>query len=232
MSLLDRILGPKASREEADENPARYWTPKVLFTVSAILLIASILLPFWVLDLTAPQYPEGLTIHAYVNRLEGDVTELETLNHYIGLPSFEDGAQLERSVSIAGIVALAGLLLAGLYIRSRWVLLFALPAVLFPLIFVADLQFWLWRYGHDLDPSAPLSNSIGSFTPPIFGSSKIGNFTTHATPGIGLIIAIIAAVVTMVGLWFHRRAYKPLVDELALEAAAAATAEGADPATA
>lgn len=230
MSLLDRILGPKVSRDEASENPARYWTPKMLFTISALLLIVSILLPYWVLDLAAPQYPDGLTVTAFVNRLEGDVQELENLNHYIGLPSFEDGAQLERTVSIAGIIALAGLLLAGLYIRTRWVLLFAIPAVLFPLVFLADLQFWLWRYGHDLDPRAPLANSIGEFTPKIFGSSKIGNFTTDARPAIGLVIAVVAALVAMAGLWFHRRAYKPLIDELALETAAGHL-DAADPAT-
>jgi hypothetical protein len=214
MSLLDRVLGPKVPREEMQANQARYWTPKVLFTVSALLLMVSILFPYWVLDLTAPQYPDGLRVQAFVNRLEGDVNELEELNHYIGLPSFADGAQLERSVSIAGIIALAGLLLAGLYIHSRWVLVFALPAVLFPLIFMVDLQYWLWRYGHDLDPRAPLTGAVGEFTPPILGPADIANFTTKALPGPGLYIAVLASIVTVVGLWYHRRAYKPLVDEI------------------
>ena len=214
MSFLDRVLGPKVPREEIQVNQARYWTPKLLFTVSALLLMVSILFPYWVLDLTAPQYPDGLRVQAFVNRLEGDVNELEELNHYIGLPSFDSGAQLERSVSIAGIIALAGLLLAGLYIHSRWVLVFALPAVLFPLIFLADLQYWLWRYGHDLDPRAPLTGAVGEFTPPILGPADIANFTTNALPGPGLYIAALASIVTVVGLWFHRRAYKPLVDEI------------------
>jgi hypothetical protein len=230
MSFLDRVLGPKVPREEMQKHLARYWTPKVLFAVAALLLMISIMFPYWILDLTAPQYPQGLRIEAFVNRLEGDVGELEELNHYIGLPSFEDGAQLERSVSIAGIIALAGLLLAGLYIQSRWVLVFALPAALFPLIFLGDLQFWLWRYGHDLDPAAPLTGAVGEFTPPILGPAEIANFSTKALPGPGLIIAVLASIVTVVGLYFHRKAYKPLVDEIRAQAAQA-DAEGIDPAT-
>lgn len=214
MSVVDKILGPKLELKETLKDPGRYWTPKVLFTLAALALMASIIFPYWILNMTAPQYPEGLSVNAYVNRLEGDVKELEGLNHYIGLPSFEDGAQLERSLSIVGILVMGGILLAGLYIHSRWVLVFATPAVVFPLIFIGDLQFWLWRYGHSLDPRAPLSSAVGEFTPPIFGPADIANFTTDATFGLGFILAVIASGLTMAGLWFHRRAFKPLVEAM------------------
>ncbi len=214
MSALDRILGPRVSPEELAANPEVYRRPKALFSGASLLLVVSLLLPYWVLRLDAPQFPDGLTITAYVNRLAGDVVEIEGLNHYVGLGSFEDGAVFERSIAIIAIVTLAGLLVAALYIHSRWVLVLATPALLFPLIFVVDLQYWLWTYGHNLDSAAPLADAVGEFTPPVFGPATIAQFETLALPGWGLLLAIAAAVLVAMGLVYHRRAYKPLIDSL------------------
>ena len=214
MTVLDRILGPRVPLEERQKHADLYRRPALLFGSSALLLMISLLLPYWILQLKAPQFPDGLSIRAYVNRLQGDVGELEGLNHYIGLGSFEDGAVFERSIAIIAIVVLAGLLAAAILFHSRWVVVFTAPAVFFPLVFVADLQYWLWRYGNNLDPTAALSNTVDEFTPPIFGPSSIANFDTVAWPGPGLVIAVVAAGLTGYGLWSHRKAYKPLVDQM------------------
>lgn len=211
-TMLDRILGPRVPQELTADQRKLYRLPTMLFSGAALLLIISILLPYWRLDLWAPQYPDGLVVEAFVNRLQGDVVELEGLNHYVGLASFEDAAVFERSIAIAGILGLAGLLAAGLAIHSRWVLVFALPALLFPVIFIADLQWWLWRFGHNLDPRAPFAAAVGEFTPPIFGPAEIAQFDTLALPGPGLILATIASGLIGYGLWRHRRAYKPLIE--------------------
>lgn len=208
---LDRIIGPRIPRGTSAEDMRAFRRPTVLFTTAALLLAVSVLLPYWTLRLTAPQYPDGLTVNAFVNRLEGDVSELEGLNHYVGLASFADAAVFERSVSVAAILTLAGLLLAGLWIHSRWVMVAAAPAALFPLFFVADLQYWLWRFGHNLDPAAPFAAAVGEFSPPVFGPAKIAQFDTLALPNIGLVVAIIAAGLATVGLWHHRKVYRPLV---------------------
>lgn len=226
MSALDQILGPRVPNEELSAHRARYRLPGSLFALAALLLTVSIFFPYWFLRLKAPQFPKGLVVQAYVNRLTGDVRELEELNHYIGMKSFASGAVFERSISIAAICVLAGLMLAGLFIHSRWVVVFVLPALVFPLIFIVDLQWWLWRYGHELDPSAPLADAVGDFTPRVFGKGQIAQFDTYATPDVGLILAIAASILVLAGLVFHRRAYKPLVEP---EAGAEATnGDGSD----
>jgi hypothetical protein len=212
MKTLDRILGPRVPREEMEAHPSIYRLPAYLFTGAAMLLMISMLLPYWVLRMSAPQFPKGLSIQAYVNRLAGDVVELEGLNHYVGLDSFEDGAVFERSIAIFAIIVLAGLLVAALLIHSRWVVVLVFPALVFPIVFLADLQYWLWSFGHNLDTSAPLANAVGEFTPPILGPAEIAQFDTLALPGLGLILAFVASVLVAVGLFYHRRAYKPLVD--------------------
>ena len=217
MKTLDRILGPRVSREEMHAHPGTYRLPAILFTGAALLLVVSLLLPYWVLRMSAPQFPEGLTISAYVNRLAGDVVELEGLNHYVGLDSFESGAVFERSIAIFAVVVLAGLLVGALLIHSRWVVVFVLPALVFPLAFILDLQYWLWRFGHNLDTTAPLANAVGEFTPPIFGPAEIAQFDTWALPGPGLILAFFASVLVATGLYYHRNAYKPIIDAMAAE---------------
>lgn len=212
MTIVDRILGPRIPKAERRRDPRKYRLPTWMFTGAALLLMVSLLLPYWVLYLKAPQFPNGLQVRAYVNRLEGDVGELEGLNHYVGLKSFEDGAVFERSIAIMAVIVLAGLLVAALLVHTRWVLLLALPGLLFPYLFIADLQFWLWKYGNQLDPRAPLAAAVGEFTPPVFGTAEIAQFDTLAVPGPGLVVAFIASVMIGVGLWYHRRAYKPLID--------------------
>jgi lysylphosphatidylglycerol synthetase-like protein (DUF2156 family) len=194
------------------QHRARYLLPTALFLIAALLLLVSIFLPYWRLTLNAPQYPAGLYVEAYLDGVEGDVGEIDGLNHYIGMRPLAEAAQFERSISIIGVVVLALLVLAAVFVHSRWAALLALPALLFPLIFLADLQFWLANFGQNLDPTAPLSSSVDPFIPPVLFTGRIAQFSTTAVPAAGLWLAIAASALILAGLYFHRRAYKPLVD--------------------
>lgn len=209
---VEKILGPRVPAEELRAHRGRYLLPTVLFLLAALLLLVSIFLPYWTLTLNAPQYPAGLSVDAFLNRVEGDVNEIDGLNHYIGMRPLAEAAQFERSISIIGVAVLVLLVLAAVFVHSRWAALLALPALLFPLIFLADLQFWLANFGQNLDPSAALSSSIDPFIPPALGTGHIAQFSTTAAPAIGLWLAIVASILILIGLYFHRRAYKPLVD--------------------
>ncbi|MDK1019571.1 MAG: cytochrome C [Actinomycetota bacterium] len=191
------------------EHAERYRLPKWLFSAAALLLMVSLLLPYWILLLSAPQFPDGLTLRAYVNRLEGDVGELDGLNHYIGLKSFSEAAPIERSIAVPAIIAVAVLLIVAVFSRSRWVLVVVTPALFFPVVFVIDLQFWLWLFGNNLDPAAPLAAAVGEFTPPVFGPAEIAQFDTLALPGPGLLLALTASALIIRGLYLRRRACRP-----------------------
>jgi copper chaperone NosL len=101
---------------------------------------------------------------------------------------------------------------AAIFIHTKWVVLLALPALLYPIIFVADMYFWLRNFGLNLDPTAALSNYIEPFVPTILGEGLIGQFKTISSFGIGFYLACLASILILVGLYFHRQAYKPLVD--------------------
>jgi hypothetical protein len=216
MTTLEKIVGPRISLRQMAAGRARFLLPTLLLGLAGLLLVVSILVPFWRMTLLAPQYPQGLKVDAYLNRLEGDVREIDGLNHYIGMRPLGEAAQFERTVSIAAVLGIALLALGAVYIHTRWAALLSLPALLFPFIFLADLAWWLRDFGTNLDPHAPLSSSIKPFVPPVLGKGVIGQFATVATPGPGMILAWIASGLILVGLLFHRRAYKPLVDAEAL----------------
>jgi copper chaperone NosL len=209
---IDRIVGPRAPADEVEARRVRYLLPTLFLVGAAVLIIVSIFLPYWSLVLHAPQYPQGLVVHAYLDRLEGDVQEIDGLNHYIGMRPLGEAAQLEKSISIFAIVALALLVLAAIFIHSPWSALLALPAILLPAVFLVDLYFWLNNFGQNLDPNAALSSSIEPFTPTILGEGVIGQFRTVAFADFGLLLACAASVLIVIGLFLQRRAYKPLVD--------------------
>lgn len=201
--------------------------PSALLMLGALLLMVSMLLPYWSLKLLAPQYPKGLKVSVYVNHLDGDVREVDALNHYLGMPPLDEGGQLERSISVVAVVALGLLLLGAVFVHNRWAALLALPALAYPFIFLADLELILYQYGHSIDPQSALGGAIQPFTPPILGRGAIGQFGTFARFEIGFYLVIASLVVILIGLWFHRRAYKPVADARKRAQAAASTAQQA-----
>lgn len=217
---LEQVIGPRAPEEAKKENRMRFLWPPILMWSAAILLIVSIFFPYWSLVLHAPQYPKGLVVHAYINRMEGDVDEIDGLNHYIGMRPLNEAAQLEKSISLYGLIALALVVAAAIYVHSPWAALLSLPAILFPAIFLGDLFFWLNNFGQNLDPNAALSSSIEPFTPTILGEGIIGQFRTVAYADFGLLMATGASILIIIALFLQRRAYKPLRDEMKQQQAA------------
>ena len=162
--------------------------------------------------MTAPQYPKGLRVNVYVNHLEGDMREIDELNHYLGMPPLDNGGQLERSISFVAIGVFGLLLIAGVFVHNQWAAIIALPVIGYPIVFLADLFYILYQYGHSIDPKSALGGAITPFTPPILGVGKVGQFGTIANFEIGFYFVLASIGIVLIGLWFHRAAYKPLAD--------------------
>lgn len=211
MKENELIFGPRIPKDTWEKQRRRFVLPSLILAAAAAILFTSIFFPYWKITLFAPQYPSGLEANMYVNRLSGDIAEIDGLNHYIGMKPLGEAAVLERTLSVIIIIGLALLLAAAVYVHSPFALFLCIPAVLYPVFFLADLYFWMRTFGTNLDPHAPLSKAIKPFVPPILGEGKIAQFSTIATWEIGLYMSIAASVLILIGLYFHRRAYKPLV---------------------
>jgi nitrous oxidase accessory protein len=149
------------------------------------------------MKLHAPQYPKGLSIAGYPDKITGDVKEIDGLNHYIGMRELEKAAEFERSIGRQAVLGMAiAMFLVAVY-PTRWTTLLLVPVILFPIGFLADLYWWLRDYGLNLDPNAALSKSIKPFVPTILGEGKVGQFRTEAWLGDGHYMAMGAAAIAL-----------------------------------
>lgn len=178
------------------------WTALALAMGAAVLYVVAYYFPFWKFTLHAPQYPEGLDLIIYLDHLEGRVREINGLNHYIGMAKLQEAAQFERAhahwgIGLVVVLVVGGVLAAG----RRWKWLVLVPAAGLPLGFVADTFYWLYTFGHNLDPRAPIE--IDSFTPWMFGHGEIAQFSTFAHPATGFWLSVAALGLTVGALWLR-----------------------------
>lgn len=204
MTRNEPVVSTGGSRVSRSGSPV---LPLAITLLGAVLFLLSAAKPWWGMVMYAPQYPDGLITIATLREMTGDVDEIDTLNHYIGMMKLEDAARLERMLAPYLVWVFAGLAIGAALVPGRrlaWAL--RAPLISFPFVFLADLQFWLWYAGNHLDPKAPLSASIKGFTPVLLGEGKIAQFRTISwlEPGFWFAVAG-AALVLAAGLWSSRK---------------------------
>jgi len=187
-------------RKKVLQKPEGPWLLAV--AVATALILGSIPLPLWRMKLIAPQYPKGLVMYAYGYKFAdnpktpyNDINEINTLNHYIGMKPIEPVKEMKAF--LPGIAALAAFALVSAFIAwpKTLVRLLVVGAFWFAvLFFLADLQYWLYRYGHDLDPSAAIKTA--PFTPRLMGALQVWNFKVYTAfePGFYLMVGAALAV--------------------------------------
>lgn len=168
------------------------------------LYAVSYFLPYWQITLYAPQYPDSLSVQIFLDHLEGDVREIDGLNHYIGMRPLGEAAVVERAISHWAITGICVLMLLYSFIpcaRFSWLLV--IPAVGFPIGFAADSFYWLYEFGNNLDETAPIN--IDPFTPTLLGEGEVGQFSTGAFPQLGFYLAVAGALLAIAAVWWARR---------------------------
>ncbi|MBK6733853.1 MAG: hypothetical protein IPG61_07130 [bacterium] len=186
-----------------------------LLVALVIPLALSFFFPLWRIRMEAPQYPRGLHMDIYAYKLGGgnnghDVTELNALNHYIGMHRIERSTVPELGwIPFAfGALALLTLRVAVLG-RVRDLVDLSVLISYVTLFFLARFVLMLYRYGHDLDPTAALK--IKPFMPVIVGTKQVANFTTQSYPLAGtVLVGLYAAGIVFLTGWHFLRGERPL----------------------
>jgi hypothetical protein len=180
-------------------------TPKarMLAAAAGVGLLVAIFLPLWQMTMISNQYPEGLRMWIYSYKLEGDLQEINTLNHYIGMHPLdaEHFAEL-RILPIS--FALGGLLcLLAAAARRRTVTTLVLAGGLVSgLGTMVVLLYRLYNYGHNLDPRAPIT--VEPFMPPPLGVNQLANFRVTTFFHLGSVLFMLALVALVAALWISR----------------------------
>ncbi|MDX2134795.1 MAG: nitrous oxide reductase accessory protein NosL [Saprospiraceae bacterium] len=182
--------------------------------LGSVAMIATLYMPLWLIRLWAPQYPEGLTMRIWHNKLSGDVDIINGLNHYIGMrkisvemfPEFQFiGGMLILLIAVGVLTALLG--------RRRLLITFCGMAVTYGLAALYDFYRWGYDYGHNLDPQAAIKVPGMSYQPPVLGYKNLLNFLSYSGPDAGawIIIAVATLSVLLLGweMWLRDRKKKP-----------------------
>lgn len=179
-------------------------TSKILLTVAAILLTISLFVPIWSIYLDAPQYPEGLSLKIWANKIAGDVDIINGLNHYIGMKTLHNDDFIEFTILPYIIVAYVLFFLIAAYVGKRKWLYTALGLfVLFGVVAMVDFWMWEYNYGHNLDPNAAIKVPGMAYQPPLIGFKQLLNFGAYSIPNIGGWLIVAAGVLLLIAIFIE-----------------------------
>jgi copper chaperone NosL len=184
---------------------------RIIIFIASFLLLGALKFPIWKIDLIAPQYPEGLTLEIWSDKLGGDVETVNGLNHYIGMKKLKEDEFVEFKV-LPGLIlffSITGFLVGFINRRKvlyAWMVLF----ILFAAVSMADFYYWEYNYGHNLDPTAPIQVPGMAYQPPFIGYKQMLNFVAFSIPHIGGWFFIGCGVFMFIGTIIEWKSVKKL----------------------
>lgn len=159
---------------------------RILVFIAAALMISAYFTPLWQISLWAPQYPEGLNMKIWIDRLSGDVEIINGVNHYIGMKHIgvEMFPEFTYLIYVFGVIIAFGFL--AVLLAKRWAAytFFAMIAILGVGVLV-DMYLWGYDYGHNLDPTAAIKVPGMAYQPPLLGYKELLNFLAYSGPDTG-----------------------------------------------
>lgn len=180
---------------------------KMLFGAAAVVLLLLFTAPVWKITLEAPQYPDGVHMHIWINKIggkeKGTLQNVNILNHYVGMKHIDPESIPELGYFPFVIIGMSviGIILA-FKGNGKWWISWAVLLVILGCLGIFDFYLWEYNYGHNLSPEAPIKIPGMAYQPPLFGSKMLLNFNAKSYPGLGsLFIAISIFLAFAVGLF-------------------------------
>ncbi len=172
--------------------------------------------PIWYVALEAPNYPkesfpEGIPVYYHFDGFSGDVHEMNTINHYIGMDPMERGAPYLRALAPYALVFVALVMVYYILYDSKILDLLMLIPVFLPVIFLGFYAYWLYWFGHNMHPWGAFK--IKPFMPTVFGDGKVAQFTTHSYPTTGFWLLLAISLFSLLAIISKRKARKAAKDE-------------------
>jgi len=187
-------------------------TSQIIMLVAVVFLAGVFLFPLWQITLEAAQFPGGLRLNIWINKFSGDegggdiIANINILNHYIGMQKIEPNAIPELEYFPYVIYAMMGLGLIMAIINRAWGFLFwGILISILGILGVYDFYLWMYDYGHNLDPKAPIKIPDMTYMPPLLGEKDLLNFYVKSYPRLGTILLAISVLLSFVAYWIRRK---------------------------
>lgn len=172
--------------------------------VLASIALSSMLLPLWALSFNSPvTRHEWKTIMVYgTGSVDGPLDVVNKANGYVGLEQIRPADTLALKV-IPFVYILAAIFI----VLGGWRLSVQLTTLLYVLLLLAvplGIQYWLYIFGHHINPDAPIA--LEPFTPYVVGSYEVANFmiVTYFHVGYFLLIGSFATSYFVNKMWAPR----------------------------
>lgn len=178
--------------------------------LAALSLLMLFAFPMWKIVLYAPQYPDGVEMHIWINKISGNspgtLQNVNILNHYVGMKYIEPDSIPELQYFqyiIMGMIALG--LIVGLTNRKGLFLAWTILLVILCTLGLYDFYLWEYDYGHNLSDTAPIKIPGASFQPPLFGKKDILNFVAVSLPHIAGYFVGLSILLGFAAWWLKRK---------------------------
>jgi len=179
---------------------------RLALAVLVIPLCLAFTAPLWRISMVAPQYPNGLYMEIYPHKVDGghdghDITEINELNHYIGMKPIDRAAltDLDWIPFALGLLALLTLRCAAIGNVRTLIDLIVVAGYVASFAF-ARFIYKLWYFGHSLAPDAPIK--LTPFTPAVVGKKQVANFAVESWPQAGTYwVTAFLAGIAAITLW-------------------------------
>jgi hypothetical protein len=175
-------------------------------------------LPIWAVSLEAPNYPkeafpEGIPVFFHFDGYSGEVHEMNTINHYVGMDPMWVGGHFERAIGPYALLALSLMFILFIAYNNKILSYLMLIPVALPIIFIADYSYWLYWFGHNLHDWGAFK--IKPFMPTVFGDGKIAQFTTHSYPTIGFYMLLAISILSLLAFLAKQKALREMEEKQA-----------------
>ncbi len=173
--------------------------------------IGSVSAPIWYVALEAPNYPKkifphGIPVYYHFDGFSGNVFEMNTINHFIGMDPMHRGAPYLRLVAPYALVFTALIIILFMVYNSKILSLLMLVPVSLPIIFLGFYTYWLYWFGHHMHDWGAFH--IKPFTPTVFGDGKVAQFTTHSFPSYGFWLLVAISILSLLAIVSKSKALK------------------------
>jgi hypothetical protein len=172
--------------------------------------------PIWAVSLEAPNYPkeafpQGIPVFFHFDGYSGEVHEMNTINHYVGMDPMWVGGHFERAIGPYALLFLVLVMILFIAYNNKILTYLMFIPVILPLVFLADYAYWLYWFGHNLHDWGAFK--IKPFMPTVFGDGKIAQFTTHSYPTIGFYLLIAIALFSLLAILAKNKAMRETESE-------------------
>ncbi len=197
-----RYVSPNTPKEDAGDL-------KKMIEDDAELSVATA--PIWYVALEAPNYPKeafpnGIPVYYHFDGFSGDVHEMNTINHFIGMDPMKRGAPYLRAIAPYALVFVALIFVYFILYNAKIFNLLMLIPVVLPLVFLGFYAYWLYWFGHHMHEWGAFR--IKPFMPTVFGDGKVAQFTTHSYPTLGFWVLLAISILSILALISRKKALR------------------------